>query len=139
VSKIYALEPNPGMIRLANREASQTKLDIQFLHLPDERIPLENGSVDTVVSTFALCTIPGVAEAIGDMRRILRPRGKLIFFEHVLSPDPQVQRWQRWSEPIPHWVFEGCHITRDIPFLITQGGFRIEHMEMAYLASFPKS
>src|SRR5713101_4179170 len=65
--------------------------------------------------------------------------GKFIFFEHGLSPDPRVQRWQRWSEPITYWVFEGCHVTRDIPSLITQSGFRIEQMETGYLAAFPKS
>ena len=127
------------MIRLATQQRRRTKLDIEFLDLPGERIFLENGSVDTVVSTFTLCTVLGVVEVIRGMGRVLRPDGKFIFFEHGLSPDPRVQRWQRWSEPIPHWVFEGCHVTRDIPSLITQGGFKIEEMEMAYLASFPRS
>ena len=139
VSKVYALEPNPGMIRLATQQRRRTKLDIELLNLPGERIPLEDSSVDTVVSTFTLCTVLGVVEVIRGMGRVLRPDGKFIFFEHGLSPDPRVQRWQRWSEPIPHWVFEGCHVTRDIPSLITQGGFKIEEMEMAYLASFPRS
>ena len=139
VSKVYALEPNPGMIRLAESQWRRTKLDVEFLDLPGEQIPLEDGVVDTVVSTFTLCTIPGVAKAIRGLRRVLRPGGKLIFFEHGLSPDHQIRRWQEWWEPIPHWVFEGCHLTRDIPSLITQGGFQIEQMETAYLAEFPKS
>ena len=122
MSKVYALEPNPGMIRLATQQRRRTKLDIEFLDLPGERIFLENGSVDTVVSTFALCMVPGVVEVIRGIGRVLRPGGKFIFFEHGLSPDPRVQRWQRWSEPISHWVFEGCHVTRDIPSLITQAG-----------------
>ncbi len=139
VSKVYALEPNPGMIRLAEPQRRRTKLDIEFLDLPGERIPLENSAVDTVVSTFTLCTIPGIADAIRGLRRVLRPSGKLIFFEHGLSPDPRIRRWQERTEPIPHWLFEGCHITRDIPSLLTQGGFQIEEMETAYLAKFPKS
>jgi SAM-dependent methyltransferase len=139
VSKVYALEPNPGMMRLAEQQRRRTELDIEFLDLPGERIPLDDSSVDTVVSTFTLCTIPGVVEAIRGMGRVLRPGGKLIFFEHGLSPDPRVRRWQKWSEPIPYWIFEGCHITRDIPSLLTQGGFKIEQMETAYLARFPKS
>ena len=101
VTKIYALEPNPGMILLADQQRLRTKLDIEFLGLPGERIPLENGSVDTVVSTFTLCTVPGVVEALQGVRRVLRPGGKFIFFEHGLSPDTRVQRWQRWSESIP--------------------------------------
>ena len=139
VSKVYALEPNPGMIRLAERQRRRTELVIEFLDLPGERIPLEDGTVDTVLSTFTLCTIPGVVEALRGVRRVLKPGGKLIFFEHGRSPDPRVRRWQEWSEPIPHWLFEGCHVTRDIPSLIEQSGFRIEQMETAYLAGFPKS
>lgn len=139
VSKVYALEPNAGMIRLAERQRRRSALDIAFLDLPGERIPLADGSVDTVVSTFTLCTIPGVVEVLRGVRRVLKPGGKLIFFEHGLSPDPRVSRWQRWSEPIPRWVFEGCHVTRDVPSLIEQSGLRIEQIERAYLAGFPKS
>ena len=139
VSKVYALEPNAGMIRLAEHQRHRTQLPVEFLDLPGERIPLEDESVNTVVSTFTLCTIPDVLEAIRGIRRVLRPDGKFIFFEHGLSPDPRVQRWQRWSEPITHWVFEGCHVTRDVPSLITQSGFEIEQIKMGYLAAFPKS
>ncbi len=139
VTKVYALEPNPGMIRLAERQCCRPELRVEFLDLPGERIPLEDEAVDTVVSTFTLCTIPGVTEAVQGIRRVLRPGGKFIFFEHGLSPDPQIRRWQEWSEPIPHWLFEGCHVTRDIPSLITSGGFDIDQMETAYLAKFPKS
>ena len=139
VSRVYALEPNPGMIRLAEQQRRQTQVKIEFLDLPGERIPLPDGSVDTVVSTFTLCTIPGVVAAIQGIGRVLKPGGKFIFFEHGLSPDLQVQRWQRWSEPIPHYVFEGCHLTRDIPSLIKSGGFQMEQMETGYLAPFPKS
>jgi ubiquinone/menaquinone biosynthesis C-methylase UbiE len=91
-SASYALEPNRAMIRLSERQKKQTKLQIEFLDRPGERIPLGDGTVDTVVSTFTLCTIPGVAEAIRGLRRVLRPSGKLIFFEHALSLDPNVRR-----------------------------------------------
>jgi ubiquinone/menaquinone biosynthesis C-methylase UbiE len=139
VSKLYALEPNPGMVRLAERQRRQTKLDVEFLGLPGERIPLDDGSVDTVVSTFTFCTIPGVVEAIRGVGRVLRPSGRLLFFEHGRSPDPRVRRWQERLEPILYRVFSGCHLTRDIPSLITQGGFQIERIETGYLAKFPKS
>ncbi len=139
VSKLYALEPNPGMIRLAERQQRKTKLNIEFIDLPGERIPLEDGSVDTVVSTFTLCTIPGVMDAIGGIARVLKPTGKLIFFELGLSPDPEVQQWQKRLEPLQHWLFQGLYLTRDIPALLVQGGFQIEQMESGYLAQFPKS
>lgn len=131
--------PNRGMLRLAEQNRQRTKVNIEFLDLPGERIPLGDGSVDTVVSTFTLCMIPGVVDAIRGVRRVLKPNGKFIFFEHGLAPDPRTQRWQRWSEPIPHWLFEGCHVTRDIPSLISQGGFQIDQIETGYLAPFPKS
>jgi SAM-dependent methyltransferase len=139
VTHVYALEPNPGMMRLAERQRRRSAVTITFIDLPGEQIPLENGSVDTVLSTFTLCTIPGVVDALRGVRRVLKPGGKLIFFEHGLSPDGGVRRWQEWSEPIAHWLFEGCHVTRDIPSLIAQSGFRIGWMEAAYLAAFPKS
>src|SRR5229473_2632015 len=100
VTKVYALEPNPGMIRLAKPQQERTKLDIEFLDLPGERIPLEDSAVDTVVSTFTFCTIPGIAEAIRGLRRVLRPSGKLIFFEHGLSPDSRIPVGAINSRPI---------------------------------------
>jgi ubiquinone/menaquinone biosynthesis C-methylase UbiE len=139
VSKLYALEPNPGMMRLAERQRHRTELEVEYLDLPGERIPLAEGSVDTVVSTFTLGTIAGVGAAIREIGRVLRPSGRLIFFEVGLSPDPQVRRWQVWWEPIAHWVFQGLYLTRDIPWLITQGGFQIEQMETADLDASSKA
>ena len=139
VTKLYALEPNSGMIRLAKRQQLKTKLNIEVIGLHGERIPLEDRSVDTVVSTFTLCTIPGILEAVRGLARVLKPQGKLIFFELGLSPDPAVQRWQKRLEPLQHWLFQGLYLTRDIPSLIVQGGFQIEQMESGYLAQFPKS
>jgi ubiquinone/menaquinone biosynthesis C-methylase UbiE len=126
VTKIYALEPNRGMRPRAEKQRRKTTLVVDFLDLPGERVPLPDASIDTVVSTFSLCTIPGVTEAIAGVGRVLKPDGKFNFFEHGLSPEPSVQPWQRWTEPLFRWVFEGCHVTRDIPSLIRNGGFRIE-------------
>jgi len=139
VNLLYALEPNPGMVRLAKRQQHRTKLNVKFLDMPGGCIPLEVDTVDTVVSTFTLCTIPGIVEAIRGLSLVLRSKGKLIFFELGLSPDPAVQRWQKRLEPAHHWLFQGLKLTRDIPDLIRQGGFQIEQMDSGYLAQFPKS
>lgn len=139
VSKLYALEPNLGMIRLAERQQRKTKLNIEFIDLPGERIPLEDDSVDTVVSTLTLCIIPGIMDALQGIARVLKPSGKLIFFELGLSPDTEVQRWQKRLEPLQHWLFQGLYLTRDIPALLMQGGFQIEQIEKGYVAQFPKS
>jgi ubiquinone/menaquinone biosynthesis C-methylase UbiE len=138
VRKVFALEPNPGMLRRADKQRSKAIFEIEFLDLPGERIPLPDASIDTVVSTFTMCTIPGVVEAIQGLRRVLKTGGKFIFFEHGLSPDDAVKRWQRRTEPLFRCVFEGCHVTRNIPALIEQGGFKIEQMDVGYLAPFPK-
>jgi len=139
VVRFYALEPNAGMIRLAQKQVQRTKLEVEFLDLPGERIPLDDKILDTVVSTFTLCTIPGVVEAIQGIARVLKPTGKLIFYELGRSPDVAVQRWQKLLEPICRQVFQGLYLTRDIPALLVEGGFQIKQMEKAYLAPFPKS
>lgn len=138
VARVYALEPNRGMRRRAQRQRSRTNLDVEFLDLVGEQITLPNQSVDTAVSTFTFCTIPGILEAIRGIARVLKPGGKLIFFEHGLSPDDDVQRWQRRSEPFFRWAFEGCHLTRNIPSLIHTGGLRMQQINAGYLAPFPK-
>lgn len=139
VSKLFALEPNPAMIRLAKRQLVRTTLDVEFLGLPGERIPLADASVDTVVSTFTLGTIADVTKAIQGVVRVLRADGRLIFFELSLSPDWRVRRWQRRWEPLLGRMYAGLRPTRDIPALLREGGFCIEWMETAYLTRFPKS
>jgi len=139
VNKVFALEPNPGMLRRADEQRKKTALQIDFIGLPGERIPLPDASVDTIVSTFTLCTIPGVVDAIQGLKRVLKPDGEFIFFEHGLAPDAPVQKWQKRVEPLFKLAFEGCHVTRDIPELIAEGGFRIKELEHEYLAPFPKS
>lgn len=138
VRRLYALEPNRGMVRRAEKQRRRTQLNVEFVDLPGERIPLGDASVDTVVSTFTMCTIPEVAEAILGIRRVLKLGGQLIFFEHGLAPDASVRRWQERSEPLFKWAFEGCHVTRHIPSLIRDGGFEIEQLNEAYLSPFPK-
>ena len=139
VNKIFALEPNLGMLRRAAKERCRINVDIEFIDLPGERIPLDDCTVDTVVSTFTMCTIPNVVEALRGVGRVLKPGGQLIFFEHGLAPDPAVQRWQIRTEPFFKLAFEGCHVTRHIPSLITTYGFKIEQLKEGYLAPFPKT
>jgi len=139
VTRLYALEPNAGMVRYAERQRAGTRLDVTFLALPGERIPLDDAAVDTVVSTFTLCTIPGVEDALRGIRRVLKPGGQFLFCEHGRAPDERARRWQRWSDPLTQFLFEGCHVTRDIPSLIEDAGFRVDRMETGYLSQFPKS
>jgi ubiquinone/menaquinone biosynthesis C-methylase UbiE len=129
VDRIYALEPNPRMVQLAERCLRRTALTVEFLGVPGERIPLADGYVDTVVSTFTLCTIPGVVDALRDVHRVMKPGGRLIFLEISASPDPRVRRWQRRWEPLHHALFDGLFLTRDIPSLLKVNGFSIESVD----------
>jgi ubiquinone/menaquinone biosynthesis C-methylase UbiE len=139
IRRLYALEPNRGMRPRAEEQRRRTSLNVEFLDMPGGSIPLSDASVDTAVSTFTMCTIPGVEEAIRGIGRVLKREGQFIFFEHGLAPDRNVQRWQRRTEPLFKWAFEGRHVTRHIPTLLKNAGFRIEQLNEAYLAPFPKS
>lgn len=139
VDRLFALEPNPGMLRLAQAQRLRTSIGISFLPLPGEQVPLDNESVDTVVSTFTLCTIPALELALRDVSRVLKPGGVLLFIENSLAADSRVRRWQRVWEPVHHTIFQGLRLTRDIPTLIAEAGFRLERAERGYLSRFPRS
>lgn len=139
VTLLYALEPNPGMRRLAAAEQCQAGLKVEFIDLPGERLPLADASVDTVVSTFTLCTIANLAEALRGIKRVLKPGGRLLFLELSVAADPRVRRWQRLWEPIHYRLFEGLHLTRDIPQLLQQAGLETQDVDSVWLTPFPRS
>lgn len=132
VEFVWGLEPNDGMRRLAEPRIEESDLEVRWLDLPGEEIPLDDRSVDTVVLTFTLCTIPGWEEALGQMRRVLRPQGSLLFVEHGAAPEASVRTWQHRIEPIWSRLAGGCHITRPIPELIEQTGFAIDRLDAGY-------
>ena len=133
VRKIFGLEPSEGMRKLAAERVSGSSLDIEFIDLPGEEIPLEENSVDTVLITYTLCTIPNAGAALEGMRRVLKPGGKLLFCEHGKAPDEGVHRWQNKLNPAWSKVAGGCNMNRDIPALIEASGFRISQDERMYI------
>lgn len=133
VTKLWALDPSPEMTKLAKRAARSLHLDVEFIDLPGEEIPLENNSVDTVLITYTLCTIPDTEPALREMARVLRAGGELVFCEHGAAPDSSVRRWQDRINPIWQRLGGGCHLNRAIPDLIGQGGFRISRVETMYI------
>lgn len=133
VSRVLALEPSEGMLRRARPVVDRAKVDVELLRAVAEDIPLESASVDTVVITYTLCTIPDPVAALREMARVLAPGGRLVFCEHGLAPDPWIRRWQRWLDPAWGLVAGGCSLGRDIPDLIGRGGFRITGLETMYI------
>jgi ubiquinone/menaquinone biosynthesis C-methylase UbiE len=133
VTKCWGLDPAPEMLRLAERAARSVAFEVEFLEAPSDNIPLENSSVDTVVVTYTLCTIPDTALALKEVARVLDPSGQLIFCEHGAAPDAGVRKWQDVMNPLWMRLGGGCHLNRLIPELIEKGGFRIDHMESMYI------
>ena len=133
VSKVIGLDPSPEMTRKAARSARRAPIEVEFVNAPAESIPLASGSVDTALVTYALCTIPETGPALREIGRVLRPGGRLVFCEHGLAPDANVRKWQDRITPVWKRLAGGCHLNRDIPALIEQGGFRIVSMETMYL------
>ena len=138
VEMVWGLEPSEGMRKKAQKAVKNAKFDIHWLDLPGEEIPLEDNSADTILLTYTLCTIPGWHQALEQMRRVLKPGGKLIFCEHGEAPDADVRKWQNRINPTWKKIAGGCNLHRPIPDYLRQGGFAIEQMETRYLPSTPK-
>jgi ubiquinone/menaquinone biosynthesis C-methylase UbiE len=113
--------------------AKQRRVPTMLVEGSAESIPLDDSSVDTVVTTWTLCTIPDVAKALAEMRRVLRPGGQLLFVEHLLSPDPGVRKWQNRLNPPWKRIAGGCHLNRPIADLIEAAGFRISQLDQRYM------
>lgn len=133
VTKVWGLDPAPEMLRLAERAASSVPFDVEFLQLPADEVALEDRSVDTVVVTYTLCTIPETERALREMARVLSPGGQLIFCEHGAAPDARVRRLQDLMNPLWKRVGGGCNLNRVIPEIIEKGGFRIRGIESMYI------
>lgn len=133
VRKIWGLEPSEGMRRKAQPLVDESDLDVEFIDLPGEEIPLEANSVDTVLITYTLCTIPDAVSALEGMRRVLKPGGSLIYCEHGTAPDANVRRWQNRLNSAWSRFSGGCNMNRDIPGLITSSGFDLRSDERMYI------
>ncbi|HTQ13278.1 MAG TPA: class I SAM-dependent methyltransferase [Rhizomicrobium sp.] len=138
VSHLWALEPAAEMRARAAERVAASPIKPEFIDLPGERIPLDAESADTVLVTYTLCTIPDVMKALSEMRRVLRPAGRMIFCEHGEAPDADVRRWQARLTPAWKAIGGGCHVGRPIPRLISDAGFRVGKMETMYLPGTPR-
>lgn len=133
VRKIWGLEPSAGMRRLAHTRVDESTIDVELIDLPGEEIPLDSNSVDTVVVTYTLCTIPDVSDALAGVRRVLKSDGRLLYCEHGKAPDADVYKWQTRLNGGWKKFSGGCNMHRDIPALLDQSGFSIEDDNRMYL------
>lgn len=133
VRSLVALEPSRELLAMARDRAALAPVPVEFLEASAEALPLETRSVDTVVTTWTLCTIPDAPGALAELRRVLKPGGHLLFVEHGRAPEPGVARWQDRIDPLWTRLAGGCHLNRRIDALITGSGFRIDHLLNARL------
>lgn len=138
VNLVYGLEPSEGMRRKARENIENAHVPITLLDLPGERIPLDDETVDTILLTFTLCTIPDSQAALAQMLRVLKPGGELLFIEHGLAPERPVKTWQNRVNPVWKRVSGGCQLNRPISTLIADAGFDIETLETLYIPGAPR-
>ena len=130
---VWGLEPSEGMRKKAQKNLKSAPFEIRWLDFPGEEIPLEDDSVDTVVLTYTLCTIPDWQTALQQIRRVLKPGGNLLFCEHGEAPDESVRKWQERINPVWKKIAGGCNLDRPIPRYIQEGGFDIKTIDSMYL------
>ena len=133
VEHVWGLDPSREMWAIAKKQLESVKLDVEFLEGDAANIPLDDGSADTILITYTLCSIPEVLPSLTDMRRVLRSGGELVFCEHGRAPDNGVSKWQDRLNPIWKRFGGGCNLNRPIPSLLEAGGFSVRSMEQMYL------
>jgi ubiquinone/menaquinone biosynthesis C-methylase UbiE len=138
VERLWALEPSAEMRARAAGRVAASPISLEYLGLTGEQIPLDSDSADTVLITYTMCTIPDVMKALGEMRRVMKPSGRMLFCEHGEAPDDSVRRWQRRITPVWKAIGGGCHVGRPIPRLVGDAGFKIEEMQTMYLPGTPR-
>lgn len=132
VRKVTAVEPSDVAWRLAGPRVAASPIPIERSGLDGQSLPFPDDTFDNALSTWTMCTIPDPVAALREVRRVLRPGGRLCFIEHGLAPDANVQRWQRRFEPVQKRIAGGCHITRRIVDLITAAGFTVKDVDAFY-------
>jgi len=138
VDLIHAVEPSRVCMRLAEPRIAESTAKVELAGLTGERLDLPSDAFDAVLSTWTLCTIPDMAAALGEIRRVLKPGGSFHFVEHGHAPDPGVARWQQRIEPLNKRLAGGCHLTRRIPDALGDAGFHVDQLDTYYISGEPK-
>ncbi|MBJ7307556.1 MAG: class I SAM-dependent methyltransferase, partial [Acidimicrobiia bacterium] len=132
IELVYAVEPALTARKIAVPRIAASPIPIQYAGLHGETVALGDNSCDGALCTFTLCTIPGVEQALAELRRVLKPGGKFHFLEHGLAPDAKTQTWQRRLDPLEKRLADGCHLTRDPVELVKAAGFELEFVHSEY-------
>lgn len=139
VRRITTVDPNAGTRRRAQRRIQHSGVEVDQRSLDCERLPFADGSFDCVVSSWTLCSIDDVGQALGEVHRVLRPGGRFLFLEHGLSPDPRVQKWQRRLNWLERRLVGGCRLDRDIRALVSAQPFAAVDVAEFALEKLPRT
>jgi ubiquinone/menaquinone biosynthesis C-methylase UbiE len=139
VTGLRAVDPMARGRTLAGERLAASPVHVDFIGLDGQRIPLDDESVDSALSTWTLCSIPDPIAAVREIRRVLRPGGRLQFVEHGRSPDPRVLAWQRRLNPLQRRLACGCTLDSDIPAIVADGGLSIDRIDTYYAKGEPKT
>lgn len=134
ITRVRAVDPAIVGRKLAEPRVAASTVPVEYIGLDGQSLSVESESVDHVLITWTMCTIPDVDEALREMHRTLRPGGQLHFAEHGLSPDPKVAQWQNRLTPIQRRLFGGCHLNRPIDELVQRAGFTIDQLDTFYMS-----
>jgi len=137
IEKLTTVDVNAGMTQLAQKRIAETAFPVDTNVLSGESLPFDSESFDSVVSTWTLCSIAKIDQALQEIYRVLKPQGKFFFIEHGLSDNPNVQKWQHRLTPIQKIVGDGCHLNRDIEAFIRQS-FRAVEVKNLRLENQPE-
>ena len=138
IDELWGLDPSEELSEMARKVAESEQMEVNFISSGAEEISLPDDHFDSVLITYTMCTIPEVIRANGEIRRVLKNGGKMIFCEHGEAPDENIRKWQKRINPIWGKLAGGCNINRKIPLLIEDSGFDIIELEEMYLPSTPK-
>jgi SAM-dependent methyltransferase len=138
VQRIEAIDPDADLDRYSQPRIAASSIAVDFHHLDAQYLPFEDARFDTVVSTLTLCSIADVEHALGEVKRVLKSGGQLLFLEHGLSPEPAVARWQRRLNPLQNRLGGGCHLDRDAVALVRAAGLQLGDPEQYYLRRVPR-
>ena len=138
VNKVIGLDPSEQLCKMAKKTADDNNFSIDFLVNGAEEIELPSNSIDTILLTYTLCSIPEPYIALKEIMRVMKSDGRILFCEHGIAPDEVVQKWQNRINPLWGKLFGGCNINRDIPNILKNGGFKINSLDKMYLPSTPK-
>jgi ubiquinone/menaquinone biosynthesis C-methylase UbiE len=133
VDEVIGLDPSSPLLAMAEKQARAGRTPVMMLHGSAEMVPLEDASVDTVLTTWTLCSIPDARAALSEIRRVLKPAGELVFVEHGKAPDQAVARWQDRLTPLWRPIAGGCHLNRPIASLIGDAGFALRDLRCGYM------